>query len=64
MTILCVENGKCMGAFSMLRKFPEKTRAFLEKGYVDDLLHNKAIQKSENLTESVRKKEQLTCLKR
>ena len=46
-------------------KFPEKTRAFLEKDTLDDFTHNKAIQKSENLTESVRKKkEQLTCLKR
>lgn len=37
-------------------KFPEKTRAFLEKDTLDDFTHNKAIQKSENLTESVRKK--------
>ena len=45
-----------MGAFGMLRKISEKTRAFLEKDTLDDFTHNKAIQKSENLTESVRKK--------
>ena len=46
-------------------KFPEKTRAFLEKDTLDDFTHNKAIQKiRESYRVSKEEKEQLTCLKR
>ena len=46
-------------------KFPEKTRAFLEKDMLDDFTHNKAIQKiRESYRVSKEEKEQLTCLKR
>ena len=58
-----------MGAFGMLPvcyvKFPEKTRAFLEKDTLDDFTHNKAIQKiRESYRVSKEEKEQLTCFKR
>ena len=33
-------------------KFPEKTRAFLEKDTLDDFTHNKAIQKIQRILQS------------